>query len=425
MKRIFLFSVLLMLSSSTIIFGQEGTKVKVDSIVSALNAKDAGKLLGMMTSGAGIGDLEDVDNKLVLPAILKNFSSIRSYVIISDDLLANGNRLVSLSVSYGDDKKGKPTLTFNREGKLLNLGIIRSRKRVNAELALKDALSAATRPDTLSVPFKLANGLIYVAAELNGINGYFLFDSGSPVTLLNKRFTEQDKQVRGVSFDFMGMGGKMDSLVWSQGNMLHWAGSIVPNLDAPASDMGDRELPGGLNYLGLLGYGMFSDYQLTFDYQRQLLLFEKVDSLGKLIQRPMYKGRLVAKAAMNMTRHIPVVTLLIAGNTYRMGLDCGANANVMQTSVRKDIGKSFDVEEEGVAINGVGSASESATSGYVMGASIGSLRFEDMFTVLTNQSIGAGSGEQSLGVVGLLGTPFLNQHRTTLNFKEGTISFYK
>jgi len=44
--------------------------------------------------------------------------------------------------------------------------------------------------------------------------------------------------------------------------------------------------------------------------------------------------------------------------------------------------------------------------------------------VLTNQDIGAGKGDDALPIKGLLGTPFLNQYQTTLNFVKGEISFY-
>lgn len=425
MKKIHIISAFLGLIFPFFILAQSKKESKIDTVIAALNAKDASRLLEMMTANATIGDLDPGANAVYLPAILKNFTKINTFSIVSDNTLADGNRYVKLKVTYEDNRSGSPSLTFTPQGQLLNLGIIRTRKKADTELALKDALTGVVRPDSVTIPFRLENGLIYVPAKLNGTSGYFLFDSGCPVVLLNKRFTDRLKDVRGVSFDFMGMGGKMEDLVWSKENHLEWAGTNMLKLDAPASEMENRELPDGAPYFGLLGYGMFCDYQLTFDYPRQVLLLEKVDSLGKLKTSPMRKGTLLGKAPMEMSRHIPVVTLDIKGKAYKMGLDCGANANVLQAQLRSQLGNSFDVEEEGVSINGVGASDERSTSGFVVGASLEGVKLDDMFTVLTSQPIGAGTGSQSLGVVGLLGTPFLNLHRTTLNFAERTISFYK
>lgn len=424
MKRVSLIVAFLMLTVLHNSSGQNAVGADINRIVEAINMKDSHSLLGMMTSDCTIGNLEKGDNSILLPAILKSFKKIGTYTIAFDSLRANGNRLVGLKVAYEDGRTGRPDLTFNADGKLLNLGIIHARKRIDVQGALAEALAGVKRPDTVTLPFRLRNGLIYMPAQLNGVEGYFLFDSGCPVVLLNKKFSNHSKVIKGLSFDFMGMGGKMEEQVWSRENHLKWAGTDLL-LDAPASYMDGAELDDDVNFFGLLGYAMFSDYQITFDYQAERLLLERVDTAGKLTGAGIYKGKLVAGAPLAMRRHIPVVSLRLGSRDYPMGIDCGANANVVQASLKGAIGKLFDQEEQGVSINGVGNANESASSCYLMGASVAGLPLQDMYTVLTRQPIGAGSGEHSLGVLGLLGAPFLNQYRTTLNFYARSISFYK
>ncbi|WP_316848897.1 pepsin/retropepsin-like aspartic protease family protein [Pedobacter agri] len=396
----------------------------IDYIVEAINTKQDKNLLQLMREDCTIGNLESGDNTLLLPAILQKFSKILTYHIASDSLYSNGDRLVTLKVAYTGAKSGTPTFTFDQSGRLINLGIIRMRKKVDAMIALTDALSKASRPDTVSVPIQLVNGLIYVQARLNGQKGYFLFDSGCPVILLNRRFTEKASIVKDIDFDFLGMGGKMDALVWSKANSFSWANTDLEELDAPAKDFDQEHSVAGSEFLGMIGYGFFKDYQLSIDYQSQLLLLEKVENSGKLVAAPIYKGKLITSSRFVMKRHLPVVQINVLGRLFPMGIDCGANANVLQENSISELGKAFDPESQQVSINGVGTGNELSSTGYVIGAKIGKLNLQDMFTVLTRQPIGAGNEKNGLGIVGLLGTPFLNQYTTTLNFKSGTIMFY-
>lgn len=57
-------------------------------------------------------------------------------------------------------------------------------------------------------------------------------------------------------------------------------------------------------------------------------------------------------------------------------------------------------------------------------AQVGPLTLVPMSTVITDQAIGAGKGEQQLPMVGLLGTPFLKQFRVVFNFQIGNLYLY-
>lgn len=75
-------------------------------------------------------------------------------------------------------------------------------------------------------------------------------------------------------------------------------------------------------------------------------------------------------------------------------------------------------------INGVNGTSKGNRIAYLMQGKLDGFPLQDMYTVITDQSIGGGTGHDALPIDGLLGTPFLNQYKMTLNFKKNTISFY-
>ena len=84
----------------------------------------------------------------------------------------------------------------------------------------------------------------------------------------------------------------------------------------------------------------------------------------------------------------------------------------------------IDCEEGEVDIKGVNGTSQGNRIAFLTHARLGKLPLQNMYTVITDQVIGSGTGHDALPIAGLLGTPFLNQYKMTLNFQKHTISFY-
>lgn len=420
--RLFLSLTLLLHGSISLAQRRDQT---IARIVSLINEKDSEGLLKLMTDTCRIGNLPPLNNAVAVPEILNKFDKISTYAIVGDSTLANGDQVLSLQVVYGKGVPGKPTFTFNKDGKLANLGIIRTTKRADPVRALDDAMATVNKPDTMRVSFVLNNGLIYVPATFNGRDGYFFFDSGAPVLILNRHVLAVENIDKGTSVDFMGMGGAMRGVVWSVSNSMRWGALHLPAFDAPAADMDERIMADGVPVFGLMGYGVFKDYEITFDYRRRELLLVRVDTFGNVIGSSFDKGTLIGREPLRMKRHIPIVDLVFGDKSYPMGIDCGANANVMKQQLTVPLADFIDYEEEVVSIAGVGDTLHNNRTAFVMHGKVGSVGLQDMYTVFTEQEIGAGKGDDALPIEGLLGTPFLNQYKTTLNFKKGEIAFYR
>lgn len=394
-------------------------------VIALINKKDSPGLLALMADSCTIGNLPPMNNAVAVPEILSKFDGFASYDILGDSILPSGDHLLSLEVRYSKGNAGKPTFTFNKVGKLVNLGIIKARKRADPSKALDDAMAIVAQPDTMRVSFVLDNGLIYVPATLNGRNGYFFFDSGAPVLILDRQFLPPEKIDKTVSVDFTGMGGAMQDVQWSAGNSMQWSALDLPAFDAPAASMGGETMSDGSPIFGLMGYGILKGYEITFDYQNQEILLARVDSLGNARGASFDKGTLVGRQPLRMKRHIPIIDLAFAGKSYPMGIDCGANANVMKQHLTTTLKDFIEFEEGTVGIAGVGGTVENNRTAFVMQGKVGDVALQDMYTVFTDQAIGAGQGDNALPIEGLLGTPFLNQYRTTINFNKGEIAFYQ
>lgn len=424
-KTIYILVVLSLIGNLAV--AQQIDNVKsIDRIMAAMNKKDAATLLGMMADSATIGNLPKLNNPVAVPEILAKFPSMKSFQIVDQQMLADGDERIQLQVTYSDGKPGRPTFLFNRAGKIINLGIITGNIKGEPDKALADALGNAEQPETLVIPFKMVNGLVYLESMLNGIKGYFQFDSGAPVVILRKEFVVPEQIRQDVSVDFAGIGGQMQQVVWSTGNNLQVAGIVLHNLDAPVSQMDDMhlEIGDGSPILGLLGIGVLKNYQFTIDYRRQELLLEKMDDRGEVPGEPIDKGVLLAQYPLRLKRHIPIVDITFGGKVYPMGIDCGANANVLKKALETELKSYIDYEEGEVDIKGVNGTSQGNRIAFLTHARLGELPLQNMYTVITDQVIGSGTGHDALPIAGLLGTPFLNQYKMTLNFQKHTISFY-
>lgn len=227
-----------------------------------------------------------------------------------------------------------------------------------------------------------------------------------------------------VSVDFAGIGGQMQQVVWSAGNRLQIGGIVLNGLEAPVSEIDDMQLEDGSPVFGLLGIGVLKNYQFTLDYGRQELLLEKLDERGELLAKSIEKGPLLAQYPLRLKRHIPIVDIAIGGKMYPMGIDCGANANVLKKTLETELKPYIDFEEGEVDIKGVNGTSQGNRIAFLTHAKVGELALQDMYTVITDQAIGGGTGHEALPIEGLLGTPFLNQYKMTVNFHKNIISFY-
>lgn len=399
----------------------------IQKIIVLLNTKNSSGLFEMMADSCQIGNLPaTIDKQQVLPDILANFQGIDSYDWITDQRMLTGDHFVSLLVNYKNGGRGKPTFTFNKDGKLIELGIIKVKLTANPAQALAAALSNTIIPDTMRVKFKLVNDLIYVPAKLNGMDGFFMFDSGAPTIMLRKKYVPDHAINKDVTLDFTGMGGNMSDVNWSLGNHLIWGDMIIKSLDAAAvslDEMDQEELMVGPLF-GLMGFGIFSGFQLSIDYDQQELLFERVDRAGHLTGISFRHGEPLATIPIRMRRHIPIVDINIDGKPYPMGIDCGANTNLLKQEVVHDLKTHLRFEGKTTSLLGVGNRQVISEVAHLEEAQVGPMTLVPMSTVITDQAIGAGKGDEQLPMVGLLGTPFLKQFKVVFNFQIGNLYLY-
>lgn len=404
----------------------QSDRFDIKPIIKALNEKDDVYLLSVKADAASIGDLPYPADQSLLKAILKNYAPIVSYTIKGIDSGQNQYR-VNLEVVYQTGRTGKPGFVFNKDGKWVNLDIIRRKKEVDIAALQQQSFSNANFPDTLYTHFVLDNGLIYIPVQMGDSTGYLMLDSGAPLVILNKACLPADK-IEATSYDAMqGIGGSMGNNGTAK-TPLKIGNLMIDPLTAPVADMAKYSDQQHLKVFGLLGYELFKNYALILNYQTQELLLikrQKGQQPPSVLAMGKHTYTLSEQVPFTLQRHIAIVSLTFDGKQLPFGLDCGANGNLFKTSLYPQLQSHFETEGDEINVAGMGDAKGKGRVGYIMHATIGKEKLDDMYTVFSDQKIGMGNGNDALQIEGLLGTPFLNLHVTEIDYINQRVILYK
>lgn len=283
----------------------------------------------------------------------------------------------------------------------------------------KAVIPRAFFPEEMKVPFKIRKDLIYVAANLNGKEGYFLFDSGCPVIMLNKNFADGSSDAEKIN-GFSGINGAFGEVLMTKVDSLKWGNIILKDFQTPATALREDPEMSSVNVFGLLGLEAFKNYEVTFDYDGLEMSFRRVDKLGNYVKQHNEEIKPLHQATVTMQRHIPILTLSINKKDYRFGIDCGAAINIIYPQYYEELKTQFEVVDT-LKING--SDRDKLVAGFLKEATCGPVEFKELFTGFGESHLLA-RGEDALKIDGLLGTPFLVNYITSINFRRGLVSFY-
>ncbi|WP_207534537.1 alpha/beta fold hydrolase [Desertivirga arenae] len=283
----------------------------------------------------------------------------------------------------------------------------------------KALIPRAYFPDEMKVPFKIRKDVIYVAANLNGKEGYFLFDSGCPLIMLNERFAAPSADAEKIN-GFSGINGALGEVHITKVDSLKWGNIILKDFQTPATALQEDPEMSSVNVFGLLGLEAFKNYELTFDYDALQMTFRRVDKLGNYVKQPSQEIKPLHQAAVTMQRHIPIITLNINKKDYRFGIDCGAAINIIYPQFYDELKTQFEAVDT-LKING--NEANKLLAGFIKEAHCGPLQFKELYTGFGESHL-LTKGENALKIDGLLGTPFLVNYITSINFRRGIVSFY-
>lgn len=277
-------------------------------------------------------------------------------------------------------------------------------------------------PNIIRIPFTLTGTLITVRARVDSVEGNFFFDTGAAGLLLNARHFG----ARGVlaASDGGGVTGAVRVMGAVALDTFRLDNLLATELQAELIDLTHIERVKKTDLVGLVGYSVFRDYEVLFDYAASILLLVRTDDSGTpLDELPGWEYRPLGGASLKVSGHIALVWLEFGPKKGKwFGLDSGAEQNLLSVNAgKKFLKEHFEILRR-VKLRGAGRTGIEVLSGTLQHAHIDTFALKPMATILTNlREINAAYETRMDGV---LGYEFLSQRPVGINYKKRRITFY-
>ncbi len=317
-------------------------------------------------------------------------------------------------------------LLFSEQGLLLKADVVRIQMAAHPGTpgraspgSGEPTVSGESIPDRMIVPFELYDRLIVVEAEVEGVRGRFMVDTGATaaLTLNSSRFPELAARGKAAQQAPHGANGEIHGAVTAEASGFRWRQLELENVTVALWDLDHLAAATEIDDLvGLIGYGLLERFLIELDYDGRRLSLSRLDSDGKAVGQLVAADRTIPA---EMMFHMPVIEVELGGRTLRLGIDSGAEQAMLQTRWVEALGGSYTE----LGLSQMSGASENRQTGM-------EVRFDDL--IFGGLSYGAMPFRfndlqfpHEVKIDGLLGYDFLSRFRTAINLRKGEVLIWE
>jgi hypothetical protein len=265
-----------------------------------------------------------------------------------------------------------------------------------------------------TIPFRTMGKLMVVQAKVNGIEGYFIVDSGAPFLVLNAKYFPH----LGSPLRFMkvkGVTGDVGDVRTAVVNSFEWGGIRAQSLNCHVVDLSHLERRPTDSIFGLIGFEVFRELEMLMDYDDNRIVLYKLDSENNRIEYDADYQVPEYIVPFSYKGHVPIVEATIAQKLLRFGIDTGAEFNLLSNTLDSTVLQAF-VRDKKIPLRGSGKSILEAWLGRVEDMRLGKASYVSQTTLLTD--IRETNETFDVKLDGLLGQPFLRYRRTVINFRK-------
>ena len=170
---------------------------------------------------------------------------------------------------------------------------------------------------------------------------------------------------------------------------------------------------------GLIGFDLIKNYELYIDYG------QKIIRMYPNAQKGLHRNKTpLSSFSFEMQDHIPVIKAQIGNRIYRLGLDTGAEINVLNAQLKKDLAneiQKYSPSNELLDLNSQFSDLEKIQIGMTQ---IGAIKYREMEYLFVDLSKVNESVDTNLALDGILGYPFFSTCTLSINFDTQQVSIW-
>jgi predicted aspartyl protease len=390
----------------------------VETTAKAINAKSGNDLGSYLSEDFTIAGQTGAIAKMVLPRMISQLGdSLLKYEKVSE----TKTEVVTLVYDFIYESRGtkRTTFVFNASNQLKELVLFKANIKV-----MKDKTKITKgNEDVIVIPFKMAGNLILVEALLDGVKRKFIVDNGAPRLILNSKYCKANIDSNSkVMSSAIGVNGNVTGLNMAKIKAFDLNGIKVENQEIIASDLSHLEMDLKTEIYGLIGYEIYKDYDLLFDYKSKLLTLLNPEKTAIYLAAKFDKNKFI-ETSISMDgkgQHLAIVNVNIEGKTMKMAIDCGAEANLLDTDLFESV-KSSLTKIHTDNLHGADKASSLVTTGKLKKLRIGIKDFKKVKTVFSSmKKISEGYKVQLDGIIGY---EVLSRQNTLLSYVNKQLVF--
>jgi hypothetical protein len=278
--------------------------------------------------------------------------------------------------------------------------------------------SPSIEVNSISIPFLLVGRLIFVQARVDTFFGNFLVDTGSEKLILNQEYFRQHN---GKKVYTTGNTGEVETAYLRQVDTLHLGAFNISNLQAHVVDITHIEQSKKIKIIGILGYDVFKDFTIFFDFQNSRIVLNRLDKNGRIDNLFQQTEKPFDSLKFTLNKYLIIVKGSVNNIPLRLILDSGAELNLMDKQINRKVLENFTVIKN-VAMVGVGKNKVDTQSGMLKEVKFGNQEGSNMRTLLA--SMEDINSANNMTVDGVIGYEFFNRRRVMINYKNSMLYFF-
>ncbi len=274
-----------------------------------------------------------------------------------------------------------------------------------------------------TIPLKRAGRLFLLEANVDGVTGNFILDTGSSLLVLNSTYFRNSWTVSGSEAG--GMTGSAGAVRRTSVKKLQLSGLTYAGVTANVANLGHIENRRGIKVLGLFGCNMLHDMEAVIDISKNQLRLYRLDKSGKRIGQSSGNFRADFRSGFRVVQDVVFINAVIGGKEMNFCLDTGAESNILSSSAPKKVMSTVTILRRSDLLGVAGQGNTDLLYAALGDFNLGNRRIEGMQALLA--SMDDMSSFYNTQVDGMLGYDFFEQGEISLNLvtRELGIAFRK
>jgi len=387
----------------------------IDLTVESINNGSAEGLRPYLSDDFTIAKQKGEIAKMVLTQLFSQLGeSVTTYEEIKQNKIDNG---LELNYNFDYKKMGlkEATFTFDEKNLLKELSLF----KMEVKTMSNDTKIEKSSQDIIEIPFTMAGNLVAVKVRLNGEYKTFVLDSGSPKVILNSKYVIENDTTKKTISSSKGVSGNISGMDIMKIEELDFSGIQLNNQEVVTLDLSHLEEALETDLYGLIGYDLIKDYDIIFDYKNLKLILINPNIYESYKSENLSNATLLS-IPFDLEGHIPIIEVKIGEKNYSVGIDCGAESNLISQSLFD----SLKSDIEGVEIDeliGADNQPKQVKKGKVKNTKIGTKYFKNLTTIFSDIShLNEG---YKLSLDGLIGYEVLSKQKTLISFNRKEMIF--